>query len=118
MDRAEERRVERLAALAEDQRQAFLVEPSPEEAPFVFVAPRVEMESSDRSSPNAMLSDRDRIGQSPTVVPDARNRLPVADGNSSEFVVNDDESAIAFFKLSNDLSRRLYFLRGRAEGFV
>ena len=87
---AAERRAERFIALAEIQRQARLQER--DEGTFVFIAPRVDIEADEAPRPDAFLSDRDRIAQSPLRAPDADNRLPNADGNSFEFVEADEPS--------------------------
>ena len=94
---AVERRAERLAEMAEmaqmaalDQ-QAFLQE-SQDDRSFVFVAPRVDSEADEPPSPEASLSDQDRVAESPVRTLDPNNNLPVADGNSFEFVEAEDPS--------------------------
>ena len=90
-ERREERRAERLAELAELQQQAPLQDS--EDRTFVFMAPRADFEADAAPRPDAFLSDRDRIAQSPLQDPEAENRLPMAEGNSFEFVEPDEPSA-------------------------
>ena len=90
-ERRAERRAERLAELAELQRQASLQDS--EERTFVFMAPRADVEGNEAPRPDAFVSDRDRIAQSPLRAPEADNRLPIAEGNSFEFVEPDEPSA-------------------------
>jgi len=94
MQEASQRRAERLvqmAELADVERQALLQEPQ-EDSTFVFVAPRVDEETDAPLAPDARLSDLDRVAQSPLLTFDTDNNLPLADGNSSEFVEADDSS--------------------------
>ena len=91
---AAERRAERLAQmaeLAEVEQQALLQEPQ-EDPTFVFVAPRVDAETDEPPVPDVRLSDRDRVARSLLRTLDPDNNLPVADGNSPEFVEADDPS--------------------------
>ena len=90
-ERRAERRAERLVELAELQQHAPLQDS--EDRTFVFMAPRADLEADEAPRPNAFLSDRDRIAQSPLQDPEAENRLPVAEGNSFEFVEPDEPSA-------------------------
>ena len=85
------RRAERLAELAELQaeQQLTLLEKR-DEPTFVFVEPLVELDTTEPPRPNAVPSDRDRIAMSPERAEDPINDLPVADGNSPEFVVRED----------------------------
>ena len=86
---AEQRRAERLTEIAELQAEA-LAQQRADDSRFVFVQPRVELEPAEAPRPDAALSDRDRVAESPLRTMDPENRLPVADGNSSEFIVLDD----------------------------
>ena len=86
---AAQRRAERLTEIAELQAEA-LAEQRADDNLFVFVQPRVELESREAPPADAVLSDRDRVAESPLRTLDPENRLPVADGNSPEFVVLDD----------------------------
>ena len=94
---AVERRAERLAEMAEMaemaalEQQALLQE-SQDDQRFVFVAPRIDNEADEPLSPDAFLSDEDRVAQSPVRTLDPNNTLPVADGNSLEFVEAEDPS--------------------------
>ena len=91
---ATERRAERLAELAEIaevERQA-LFQQSQEDPTFVFVAPRFDTEADEPLAPDARPSDRDRVAQSPVRTLDLESNLPVADGNSPEFVEAEDPS--------------------------
>ena len=91
---AAERRAERLGAQAEAaQLQARLLQQQrlDERRPFVFIQPRIELEPPEPPRQDAPLSDRDRVAQSPLRAPDPENRLPVADGNSPEFIVAAEE---------------------------
>ncbi len=86
-----ERRAERLqemAAAAELQArlQQPLVQPD-DNRTFVFIQPRVELEPPEAPPPDAVPSDRDRVAQSPVRTFDPENRLPVAEGNSPEFII-------------------------------
>lgn len=87
----EERRADRLAALAqesatssEEAKQLDLAQPSDET--FVFIAPRVDIEADEAPRDDSPTSDRDRIAQSSERTFNPRNRLPIAEGNSSRFV--------------------------------
>ena len=92
-----QRRAERLAEqakvleLAEMQRQSPLQQPQDED-PFIFVAPRVDTEADESPRSDALSSDRDRTAQSPLRTLDSENNLPIADGNSFEFVESDEAS--------------------------
>ncbi len=85
-----ERRAERLremAGAAELQAQ-LQQELRPDDGrTFVFIQPRVELDPPEAPPPDAVLSDRDRVAQSPVRTFDPENRLPVAEGNSPEFIV-------------------------------
>ena len=89
---AVERRAERLREMAEAaELQAAVVPPSRDDTrQFVFVQPRVELEPPAPPSSSAVLSDRDRVAQSPLSTPDPQNNLPVSEGNSSQFIVADE----------------------------
>jgi TonB family protein len=89
---AEALRMARLAELAELQEQAQLALAADENRTFVFIEPRVDFEADQAPNPNAPLSDRDRIAQSPTAAEDPLNNLPNADGNSMRFVESEDPS--------------------------
>ena len=95
---AEERRAERLREMAEQaelqaQLQAELLQQAQrDDETFVFIQPRVELEPPEAPPPDAVLSDRDRVAQSPVRTLDPDNRLPVAEGNSSAFIVAPEES--------------------------
>ena len=86
-----ERRAERLqemAAAAELQAQLQQPQVRPDDGrTFVFIQPRVELDPPEAPPPDAVLSDRDRVAQSPVRTFDPENRLPVAEGNSPEFIV-------------------------------
>jgi len=56
-----------------------------EQARFVFVQPRVDLEAL-RPPPRAELSDKDRVAQAPERVENPTNPLPFARGNSAERV--------------------------------
>ena len=86
---AEQRRAERLAEIAELQAEA-LAQQRADDNRFVFVQPRVEFEPAEAPPPDAVLSDRDQVAESSLHILDPENRLPVADGNSPEFIVRDD----------------------------
>lgn len=86
MQEAEARRLARLAELAELQAQAELALAMDRNRTFVYIEPLVDIEADAVPNPNAPLSDRDRIAQSPTSAEDPLNNLPNADGNSSRFV--------------------------------
>ena len=87
---AAERRTERLNELAELQAQARREARDDDTRPFVFVQPRVDLDATEPPSPDADLSDKDRVAQSPLRTLDPDIRLPLADGNTPEFVVTDD----------------------------
>ena len=95
---AAERRAERLREMAEQaelqaQLQAELLQqPQRDDQTFVFIQPRVELDPPEPPPPDAVLSDRDRVAQSPLRTLDPENRLPVAEGNSSSFIVAPEES--------------------------
>lgn len=88
-----EARAERLAELAAQQQQQELpplAEAVRDDRTFVFIEPRVDLESQVTPRPDAPLSDRDRLAQSPTQAEDPLNNLPNAEGNSLSFVESDD----------------------------
>ena len=93
---AAERRAERLQEMQEMQEmaeqaelQAQLLQPAQrDDRPFVFIQPRVELDPPLPPPPDAVLSDRDRVAQSPVRTLDPENRLPVSEGNTSAFVVD------------------------------
>ena len=88
---AAERRAERLAALAEQQAELLQLQPQQEDDPtFVYMAPLSELEMTEPPRPDAPSSDRDRIAMSPDRAEDPTNRLPFAEGNSSDFVIAED----------------------------
>ena len=88
---AEARRMARMAELAlQEQMQLALAEDR--NRTFVFIEPLVDSEADQAPSPNAPLSDRDRIAQSPTAAEDPLNNLPNADGNSVRLVESEDSS--------------------------
>ena len=87
---AEARRLARLAELAELQEQAQLALAADRNRTFVYIEPLVDVEADEAPNPNAPLSDRDRIAQSPTAADDPLNDLPNADGNSMRFVESED----------------------------
>ena len=88
---AEERRAERLDEIAELQAQALRQAARDDDTrPFVFVQPRVDLDATEPPPPDADLSDKDRVAESPVRTLDPETRLPVADGNSPDFVVTDD----------------------------
>ena len=86
-----ERRAERLqemTAAAELQAQLQQPQVQPDDGrTFVFIQPRVELDPPEAPPPDAVLSDRDRVAQSPVRTFDPENRLPVAEGNSPEFII-------------------------------
>ncbi len=82
------RRAERLAERAAEVEMAL--HEAREEPTFVFVEPLVELDTTEFPRPNAVPSDRDRIAMSPERAEDPSNDLPVAHGNSLEFVVRED----------------------------
>jgi TonB family protein len=87
---AAERRAERLretAAAAELQAQLQQELRPDDSRTFVFIQPRIEIDPPEAPPPEAVLSDRDRVAQSPVRTFDPENRLPVAEGNSPEFIV-------------------------------
>ena len=67
-----------------------------ERRPFVFIQPREEIDppAPEPLPPEAVLSDRDRIARSPLRTFDPESRLPVAEGNSPEFVVAPDDGEV------------------------
>ena len=79
------RRAERLAERAAEIEMALREER--EEPTFVFVEPLVELDTTESPRTNAVPSDRDRIAMSPERAEDPSNDLPVALGNSPEFIV-------------------------------
>ena len=89
---AEALRLARMAELAEQQEQAQLALAADENRTFVYIEPLVDLEADQAPNPNAPLSDRDRIAQSPTAADDPLNNLPNADGNSMRFVESEDPS--------------------------
>ena len=94
---AAERRAERLQQMTEAaelqarldaERLAELQPPAErDDRTFVFIQPRVELDPPEPPPPEAVLSDRDRVAQSPVRTLDPENRLPVSEGNTSSFVV-------------------------------
>jgi TonB family protein len=72
-----------LAALQEAAQLALAADPDPT---FVYIEPLFDPPAEEAPNPNAPLSDRDRIAQSPTAAEDPLNNLPNADGNSMRFV--------------------------------
>jgi TonB family protein len=90
MQEAEARRLARLAELAQMQEQAQLALAPDQNRTFVYIEPLVDFEADAAPNPNAPLSDRDRIAQSPTMAEDPLNNLPNADGNSMRFVESED----------------------------
>jgi len=89
---AEVARQERLMELAELQQVQPVVAPDSNQT-FVFIEPRVDLESPEAPRVEAPFSDRDRMAQSPTESEAPQNALPNAEGNSSLFVESDDPSA-------------------------
>ena len=92
VQKAVERRAERLAEITEQaelQAQARAQEQAEDARRFVFVQPRIEVEPPESPERDAPLSDRDRVAESPLQSQEPENRLPVADGNSSEFIVSE-----------------------------
>ena len=89
---AEARRMARLAEIAEAQEQAQLALAADRNRTFVFIEPLVDVEVGEAPNPDAPLSDRDRIAQSPTSAEDPLNNLPNAEGNSMRFVESTDPS--------------------------
>tara|TARA_B100000949_G_scaffold38809_1_gene32827 strand:+ start:3567 stop:4658 length:1092 start_codon:yes stop_codon:yes gene_type:complete len=88
---AEVARQERLMELAQLQQSQPLVAPDANRT-FVFIEPRVDLESQEAPRVEAPFSDRDRVAQSPTESDVPLNALPNAEGNSSLFVESDDPS--------------------------
>ena len=87
---AQELRAARLAELQEQQAQAMadaVAAAAADRPTFVFIQPRVEMELQEAPRPDAPLSDRDRVAQSPTASDDPLNPLPTAEGNSRNFII-------------------------------
>jgi TonB family protein len=68
-----------------EEQQLAQAEPPEEQPRFVFVQPRVELET-PKPPPRAEASDRDRAQRSPEIVERPSNPLPFARGNSSERV--------------------------------
>lgn len=102
---AAERRAERLREQAEqaelqaqaqaqaEQLQAELLRQAErDDQTFVFIQPRVELEPPEAPPPDAVLSDRDRVAQSPVRTLDPENRLPVSEGNTSSFIIDAEGS--------------------------
>ena len=88
---AEERRAARVAELAEQQAEALaLARLADRDRTFVFIEPLVDIEPQAAPRPDAPLSDRDRIAQSPEMADDPLNTLPNAEGNSANFVEAED----------------------------
>lgn len=83
-------RLAELAALQEEQAQLALA--MDRDRTFVYIEPLVDIPAEEAPNPNAPLSDRDRISQSPTAAADPLNSLPNADGNSMRFVESEDPS--------------------------
>ena len=88
---AVEAREQRLAELAALQEIPPLASADDNRA-FVFIEPRVDIEAQEPPRPDAPLSDRDRVSQSPTDAETPLNILPNAVGNSMNFVESDDGS--------------------------
>ncbi len=88
---AEVARQERLMELAELQQSQPVLTPDSDRT-FVFIEPRVDLESLEEPRLEAPFSDRDRMAQSPTESELPRNTLPNAEGNSSLFIESDDPS--------------------------
>ena len=87
---AEARRLARLAELAQMQEQMQLALAEDRNRTFVYIEPLVDFEADEAPNPDAPLSDRDRIAQSPTAAEDPLNNLPNADGNSTRFVESEE----------------------------
>lgn len=87
---AEAQRLARLAELAALQEQAQLALAADREPSFVYIEPLVDIAADEAPNPDAPLSDRDRIAQSPTAAEEPLNSLPNADGNSLRFVESGD----------------------------
>lgn len=87
---AEAQRLARLAELAALQEQAQLALAADREPAFVYIEPLVDIAADEAPNPDAPLSDRDRIAQSPTAAEEPLNSLPNADGNSLRFVESGD----------------------------
>ena len=94
---AAERRAERLLEMQEMAEQAelqaqlqteLLQQAQRDDQTFVFIQPRVELDPPVPPPPDAVLSDRDRVAQSPVRTLDPENRLPVSEGNTSAFIVD------------------------------
>ncbi len=88
---AVEAREERLAELAALQ-EILPLASADDNRTFVFIEPRVDIETQEPLRPDVRLSDRDRVSQSPTEAENPLNTLPNADGNSLNFVESDDPS--------------------------
>ena len=89
---AEALRLARLAELQALQEQQQLALAADRNRTFVYIEPLVDFEADQAPNPDAPLSDRDRIAQSPTAADDPLNNLPNADGNSMRFVESEDPS--------------------------
>ena len=87
---AEAERLARLAELAALQEQAQLALAADRDPTFVYIEPLFDAPAEEAPNPNAPLSDRDRIAQSPSAAEDPLNNLPNADGNSMRFVESED----------------------------
>ena len=85
-------RLAELQELQELQEQQQLALAADQNRTFVYIEPLVDFEADQAPNPNAPLSDRDRIAQSPTAAEDPLNNLPNADGNSMRFVESEDPS--------------------------
>lgn len=85
---AREQRLAELAALQEIPPLASV----DDDRTFVFIEPRVDIETQEPPRGVAPLSDRDRVSQSPTEAEVPLNNLPNAVGNSTNFVESDDPS--------------------------
>ena len=94
LQEAEAERLARLAELAALQEQAQLALSADRDPTFVYIEPLFDVPADETPNPDAPLSDRDRIAQSPTAAQDPLNNLPNADGNSMRFVEsgNPDEA--------------------------
>jgi len=113
----QEQRLERLAELAEQrqQQQLALAAREQEREGYVFIAPRIELETPETPRPGAPLSDRDRVAQSPLLTPDPANRLPVAEGTTSEFAVLDNADVDPDLLAPQDLEGKIEDAEGADE---
>ncbi len=88
---AAERRAERLAEL-ESEQLVLQQDRTPDQPTFIFVQPFVDTLAPE-APPQASLSDFDREAQSPFQADDPANLLPNSEGNSPEFVEEEELSA-------------------------